>query len=109
LHGNIFLSVYHSGGRVLTSPRLISLSDARRLLASGPVIAVGGGAERLREAAEEIGQEIAVADREAWPDIVAVAKLGVAADPRTAPARPVYLKAPDVTLSGRSALPRAAQ
>jgi tRNA threonylcarbamoyl adenosine modification protein YeaZ len=108
LHGNVFLSAYNSSGRVLTSPRLISLSDACRLLAAGQVIAVGGGALALAETARALGLEIGVAEREPWPDIVAVAKLGVVADPQTAPARPVYLKAPDVTLSGRSALPRTA-
>ena len=108
-HGNVYLSAYGSSGRVLTSPRLISLSDACRLLAAGQVVAIGSGAEKLCETARALGQEIMVAEREPWPDIVAVAKLGVVADPRTAPARPAYLKAPDVTLSGRSALPRAAQ
>jgi tRNA threonylcarbamoyl adenosine modification protein YeaZ len=106
-HGNVFLSAYNSNGRVLTSPRLISLSDACRLLAAGSVIATGSGAENLRETARALGKEIMVDEREAWPDIVAVAKLGAVADPQTAPARPVYLKAPDVTLSARAALPRA--
>jgi len=109
LHGNVYLSAYGCSGRVLSSPRLISLSDACRLLAAGKVIAVGGGADALRDAARKSGQEILVAEREPWPDIVAVAKLGAIADPQTAPARPVYLKAPDVTLSGRLPLPRAAQ
>ncbi|MCW2274162.1 tRNA (adenosine(37)-N6)-threonylcarbamoyltransferase complex dimerization subunit type 1 TsaB [Rhodoblastus acidophilus] len=106
-HGNVFLSAYNSNGRVLTSPRLISLSDACRLLAAGSVIATGSGAENLRETARALGKEIMVDEREAWPDIAAVAKLGAVADPQTAPARPVYLKAPDVTLSARAALPRA--
>lgn len=106
-HGNVFLSAYNSNGRVLTSPRLISLSDACRLLATGQVIVTGSGAEGLRETARALGQEIMVEEREAWPDIAAVAKLGAAADPETAPARPLYLKAPDVTLSGRAPLPRA--
>jgi tRNA threonylcarbamoyladenosine biosynthesis protein TsaB len=106
-HGNVFLSAYNSNGRVLTSPRLISLSDACRLLAVGPVVATGSGAGNLRETARALGQEIMVEERDSWPDIAAVAKLGAVADPQTAPARPVYLKAPDVTFSGRSALPRA--
>jgi tRNA threonylcarbamoyl adenosine modification protein YeaZ len=108
LHGNVFLSAYGVSGRTLTSPRLVSLGDACRLLAAGQVAAVGGGAQILREAARALGQDIAVVEREPWPDIVAVAKLGCVADPKTAPARPVYLKAPDVTLSARPVLPRAA-
>ena len=38
--------------------------------------------------AEVLGERIA-------PDIAYVARLGIAADPASAPARPLYLKAPD--------------
>jgi tRNA threonylcarbamoyl adenosine modification protein YeaZ len=108
LHGNVYLSAYGASGRILTSPRLVSVADACRLLGAGQVLAVGGGAGLLRDAARTLGQDIAVVEAEPWPDIVAVAKLGVVADPVNAPARPLYLKAPDVTVSARSsALPRA--
>jgi tRNA threonylcarbamoyl adenosine modification protein YeaZ len=110
LHGNIYFSAYGaSSGRVLASPRLVSLVDACNLLSAGQVVAVGTGAAALRDKARDLGAEIGLADREPWPDIVAVAKLGVVADPRNAPARPLYLKAPDVTLSAKpSVVPRAA-
>ena len=41
------------------------------------------------------------------PDIAFVARLGAAADPGSAPPRPLYLKAPDVTASVSAALPVA--
>jgi tRNA threonylcarbamoyl adenosine modification protein YeaZ len=106
-HGHVFLSAYGSGGRILASPRLIALRDACRLLATGQVVAIGSGAGLLHMEAKRMGQDIAIIDADPWPDISAVAKLGLAADPASAPARPVYLKAPDVTVSAKSALPRA--
>jgi tRNA threonylcarbamoyl adenosine modification protein YeaZ len=108
LHGNVYLSAYNFRGRILASPRLVSVADACGLLGAGQVVAVGSGACVLRDAARMLDLEIAVAEAEPWPDIVAVAKLGVVADPGNAPARPLYLKAPDVTLSANSSgLPRA--
>jgi tRNA threonylcarbamoyl adenosine modification protein YeaZ len=109
LHGNVYLSAYGSGGRILTSPRLISVLDACRLLGAGQVVAIGSGADALRDAATKVGQDIAVIETEPWPDIVAVAKLGLVAEPQNAPARPLYLKAPDVTLSAKPPIPRATQ
>ncbi|MBB4197025.1 tRNA (adenosine(37)-N6)-threonylcarbamoyltransferase complex dimerization subunit type 1 TsaB [Rhodoblastus sphagnicola] len=110
LHGNIYFSACGSSGRILTSPRIAPITEACRLLGAGRVVAVGSGADALSEAAKALGHEISVAGQEPWPDIVAVAKLGVVADPQTAPARPVYLKAPDVTLPAKSSgLPRAVQ
>jgi tRNA threonylcarbamoyl adenosine modification protein YeaZ len=106
-HGRVFLSAYGSGGRILTSPRLIALHDACRLLGAGQVVAIGSGASILHTEARRMGQDIVIVEADSWPDIAAVAKLGLAADPASAPARPVYLKAPDVTVSAKSPLPRA--
>jgi hypothetical protein len=41
------------------------------------------------------------------PDISFVAKLGLLADPRTAPARPLYLKAPDAKPQDANRVPLA--
>jgi tRNA threonylcarbamoyl adenosine modification protein YeaZ len=110
LHGNVYLSAYGSSGRILFSPRLLAVAEACRLLGAGQVVAVGSGARILREAAAKLGQDIDVVERDPWPDINDVAKLGVVADPNNAPARPLYLKAPDVTLSTKpTAFPRAVQ
>ncbi len=106
-HGHVFFSAYGSGGRILASPRLLSLRDACRLLGAGQVTAIGSGAALLQAEARSLGQEISVAGAADWPDIVAVARLGLVADPAVAPPRPLYLKAPDVTPSANSALPRA--
>ncbi|WP_294533803.1 tRNA (adenosine(37)-N6)-threonylcarbamoyltransferase complex dimerization subunit type 1 TsaB [uncultured Rhodoblastus sp.] len=105
-HGHVFFTAYGPGGRVLTSPRILLLRDACRLLGAGRVRAVGSGAWLLKEEALKIGCEINVVNAGPAPDIVAVARLGLAADPANAPARPLYLKAPDVKPSAIPSLPR---
>jgi tRNA threonylcarbamoyladenosine biosynthesis protein TsaB len=106
-HGQVFFTAYGVAGRVLTSPRVLGLRDACRLLGAGRVRAVGSGAPLLRDEAYAYGGDITVVDSSPSPDIVAVARLGLVADPRNAPARPIYLKAPDVKPAARSALPHA--
>lgn len=106
-HDHVFFTAYGPGGRVLTSPRCLSLRDACRLLGAGRIRAVGTGAELLRAEATRLGGELLVVNAAPSPDIVAVARLGLAADPVNAPARPLYLKAPDVKLAVDKALPRA--
>lgn len=104
---HIFFTAYGPGGRVLTSPRILTLRDACRLLGAGRVRAVGSGAHLLRAEAAKQGSEILLFNAAPAPDIVAVAHLGLAADPANAPARPLYLKPPDVKPSTGQALPRA--
>jgi tRNA threonylcarbamoyladenosine biosynthesis protein TsaB len=106
-HGHVFFTAYGPGGRVLTSPRILLLRDACRLLGAGRVRVVGSGALLLKEEAAKIGYEITVANSAPAPEIAAVARLGLAADPANAPTRPLYLKAPDVKPTLNQALPRA--
>jgi tRNA threonylcarbamoyl adenosine modification protein YeaZ len=107
-HGHVFFTAYGPGGRVLTSPRILALRDACRLLGAGRIRAVGSGAQLLRDEAAAHGADITVVDASPAPDIVAVARLGLVADPVDAPARPIYLKAPDVKPGARSSIPHAA-
>jgi tRNA threonylcarbamoyladenosine biosynthesis protein TsaB len=106
-HGQVYFTAYGPGGRVLTSPRILPLRDACRLLGGGRVRAVGSGAALLQAEAIRLGGEIALVNAALSPDIAAVARLGFVADPVNAPARPIYLKAPDVKPSVNPALPRA--
>jgi tRNA threonylcarbamoyl adenosine modification protein YeaZ len=94
--GHVYFSAYGPGGRLLTSPRILAVKDACRLLGGGRVRAAGSGAILLREEAALTGGDIVVANGASAPDILAVARLGLAASPDNAPARPIYLKAPDV-------------
>jgi tRNA threonylcarbamoyladenosine biosynthesis protein TsaB len=101
-HGHVYFSAYGPGGHILTSPRILAVKEACRLLGGGRVRAAGSGAVLLREEAALTGGDIAVANGAPAPDILAVARLGLAASPDNAPARPIYLKAPDAQPAKRS-------
>ncbi len=95
-HGNIFFAAYGLGGRVLTSPRILPLQEACRLLGAGRIRVVGSGARLLWTESARLGGEMTVVNEAVSPDILAVARLGLVADPANAPTRPIYLRAPDV-------------
>ncbi|HEY1735650.1 MAG TPA: tRNA (adenosine(37)-N6)-threonylcarbamoyltransferase complex dimerization subunit type 1 TsaB [Methylovirgula sp.] len=95
-HGNIYLAAFGSDGRTLVLPRLVALRDAMRILEPGPLRLIGSGAPMLAIEASAAGREVRLIDEAIAPDIFWVAKLGLLADPQNSPARPLYLKAPDV-------------
>ena len=50
-HGHVYFTAYGPAGRMLTSPRILALRDACRLLGAGRIRAVGSGAILLRDEA----------------------------------------------------------
>jgi tRNA threonylcarbamoyl adenosine modification protein YeaZ len=104
-HDNVFFTAYGPGGHVLISPALVSVSAACRLLGVGRVRVSGSGAPLLLKEAIAAGIDITLINVASAPDIVDVARLGLVADPPGAPARPIYLKAPDVKPALNQALP----
>jgi tRNA threonylcarbamoyl adenosine modification protein YeaZ len=106
-HDHVYFTAFGPGGRLLASARILDLREACRLLGGGRVRAIGSGAPLLRAEAAAQGIDISVVALPPTPDIAAVARLGLAADPVNAPARPLYLKAPDVKPSTKPGLPRA--
>jgi tRNA threonylcarbamoyl adenosine modification protein YeaZ len=103
-HGQVYVTAYGPDGRTLLSPRRAGAHEALRALGSGPLKLVGSGARLLAEEARRAGLQATVASERPAPEIAFVARLGLAANPETAPARPLYLKAPDAKPQGRSAL-----
>jgi tRNA threonylcarbamoyladenosine biosynthesis protein TsaB len=95
-HGNLYLQMIGAGGRVLVAPRVTSLGEAIRSVAIGLVRIIGSGAELLATQwpAPDVPMPLLVDARPA-PDIEWVARLGAKAIPEKAPARPLYLRAPD--------------
>ncbi|WP_018265717.1 tRNA (adenosine(37)-N6)-threonylcarbamoyltransferase complex dimerization subunit type 1 TsaB [Methylosinus sp. LW4] len=108
-HGQVYVTAYGPDGRTLLSPRRVGAHEALRALGSGPLRLIGSGAPLLAEEARLAGLEAEVASRAPAPDIAFVARLGLVADPATAPARPLYLKAPDAKPLERSPQERAPQ
>lgn len=110
-HGMVFFQAMNIGGRTIAGPGLYPLADAARRIGDGAVVYAGNAAARLAEARRDAlvgmssghGTVMAMAA----PDIVWVAKLGAAADPAAAPARPLYLREANVTVQDRARLQRA--
>lgn len=96
-HGNIFVAAFAIDGRPLLAPRREGVVEALRALGAGPLTFVGSGAELLAREARARGIGFRVNDAQPYPDIEFVARLGLVADPERAPARPLYLKEPEVT------------
>ena len=76
-------------------PRFASKHDAVNDLGSGPFRLAGSGAPILAIEAWQRGIDADIVGDRITPDINYVARLGLLADPSSAPPRPLYLKAPD--------------
>jgi tRNA threonylcarbamoyl adenosine modification protein YeaZ len=109
LHGSVYVTGYGSGGRTILSPRHSPVRDAVRALGAGPLRITGSGAPMLAIEAWSMGLKAEVVGERIAPDIAYVARLGLAADPASAPARPLYLKAPDVKPQKAPAIERAVE
>jgi tRNA threonylcarbamoyladenosine biosynthesis protein TsaB len=106
-HGSLFFQAFTSGGRSIVLPRVITIKEASRLVGSGPVRIVGSGAPALAVETMALGIKVAIADMNAAPDIAWVARLGFAADPAAALAKPLYLRPPGATPQVGKSVPRA--
>lgn len=96
-HGSVFFQAFTATGRTIVLPRVISVKEAGRAIGAGPVRLAGSGAAALAVEAMALGLKASIADLKAAPDIVWLARLGLAADPTTASAKPLYLRAPGAT------------
>jgi tRNA threonylcarbamoyl adenosine modification protein YeaZ len=106
-HGSIWVQAFAAGGRTLMTPRLAGIRETVRALGSGPFRVAGSGAPALAADAKLIGITAEMAGPVEAPDIGWVARLGLAADPETAPAKPLYLKAPDAKAQSNGRIARA--
>ncbi len=106
-HGNVYFAAFGADGRAIVSPRVAPVRDAVRLLGAGPIRMAGSGAPMLAIEAWSAHLAAEVVGEVGIPDIGFVARLGLLADPATAPARPLYLKAPDIKPQEASHVPLA--
>ena len=109
LHGSVYVTGYGPDGRTILSPRHSPVRDAVRALGAGPLRITGSGAPMLAIEAWSMGLQAEVVGERIAPDIAYVARLGLAADPASAPARPLYLKAPDAKPQQGPAIKRAGE
>lgn len=106
-HGRVYFQLFEPTGRPLIPPRLEGLREAVRAIGAGPVRMAGDGARLLAVEAARAGFDVELTGGAAFPDILAVARVGLAADPRDCPPRPLYLKPPDAQPAVGASLARA--
>ena len=97
-HGNVYFHMAGAGQRVLLSARHTSIQDAILTITAGPVRLVGPAAQILAANwPRHPGPPPVAIDGRAKPSIEWLARLAAAAEPLRAPAKPLHLRAPDVT------------
>ncbi|MGJ4931054.1 tRNA (adenosine(37)-N6)-threonylcarbamoyltransferase complex dimerization subunit type 1 TsaB [Bradyrhizobium sp. HKCCYLS2038] len=95
-HDHLYYQVVSGSGDELIAPQVAAIDDVLAAARFGAPHLVGNAAAILAERwPGEAAAPVAV-HTQAGPDIAWVAWLGAAADPAQAPARPFYLRAPDV-------------
>lgn len=104
--GRVYAQAVAPGGRVVVKPAIMPIRDLVRALGTGTVTLVGSGAAAVATEAWGIGLDAKVHDPSAAPQIEWVARLGAAADERTALPKPLYLAAPDARPQDAARLPR---
>ncbi len=98
-HGKVYIAAFSADGRAVLSPRRVDVLDALRALGAGPLTLIGSGAPLMAAEAKARGVPATIASEQGAADIAFIARLGLAANPETAPARPLYLKEPDYKLA----------
>ena len=106
-HDHVYFQVVGGDGEELVAPQLAPIDEVLAPAALEPSHLVGNAAELLAQRwPQDAAQPVAV-DPQAAPEIAWVAWLGAAADPQLSPARPFYLKAPDVKVPANMPQPAA--
>lgn len=93
--GRVYAQAIGPSGRLIIAPALLTVRDVVRSLGSGPVTLVGSGAPLVAAEAASVGLDVRLDPGPPVPDVLWVARLGAAADPAEALAKPLYLAAPD--------------
>jgi len=105
-HGGVYFQAFESSGRPLFAPRVANLREAVRAIGGGPVRMAGNGAEAIALEAQRAGLACDASGAAAYPDIVAIARIGLASDPSDWPPRPLYVKPPDAKPTNAEAFAR---
>jgi tRNA threonylcarbamoyl adenosine modification protein YeaZ len=105
-HGQVYFQLFEATGRPILAPMIASLREVVRVIGAGPARLAGNAAAMVAEEAERAGLVFDASQASVYPDIVSIARVGLAADPEAFPARPLYVKAPDAHPSPGDAIAR---
>lgn len=104
-HGGVYFQAFEPTGRPLFGPRMGSFRDAVRAVGAGPARVAGDAAQDFALEAQRAGMACE-ATATPYPDIVAIARIGLACNPSDWPARPLYIKPPDAKPAQGDAIAR---
>jgi tRNA threonylcarbamoyladenosine biosynthesis protein TsaB len=106
-HGAAYFQLFEPSGRPLGPPRCDALRECVRQIGDGPALLAGDAALLLAAEAHRAGLPYDLESATDAPDIVAVARMGLALDPAVNPARPLYIKPPDARPNPAEPIARA--
>jgi tRNA threonylcarbamoyladenosine biosynthesis protein TsaB len=106
-HGSAYFQLFESSGRPIGPPRCDALRECVRGIGDGPALLSGGAAALVATEAHRAGLPYDLSAAADAPDIVAVARMGLALDPAANPARPLYVKPPDARPNAAAPIARA--
>ena len=95
-HDHVYFQIVAGNGSSLVMPQVAPIEEALAASRFGAAHLVGNAAGMLAERWPAGAEPPYTVDAQAAPDIAWVAWLGAAVSPNAAPARPFYLRAPDV-------------
>ena len=94
-HDHVYFQVVGGDGTSLIAPQVAPIAEALAAWRFGPPLLVGNAAKILSDRWPAHAAPPVEVDAQPSPDITWVAWLGAAVNPKDAPARPYYLRAPD--------------
>jgi tRNA threonylcarbamoyladenosine biosynthesis protein TsaB len=106
-HGSVYFQLFEASGRPLGPPRCDAARECVRAIGAGPARLSGDAAAILADAAYRAGLPYDLDAARDAPDIVALARMGLALDPSVSPARPIYVKPPDARANPAESVARA--
>ena len=106
-HGSVYFQLFEPSGRPLGPARCDALRECVRQIGDGPALLAGSAAGLLAAEAHRAGLPYDLESATDAPDIVAVARMGLALDPAANPARPLYVKPPDARPNPAEPIARA--
>jgi tRNA threonylcarbamoyl adenosine modification protein YeaZ len=106
-HDHVYFQLVGGGGEELIPPQVAPIEDALMAARFGAPHLVGNAAGMLADRWPADAAPPVAVDAQVAPDIAWVAWLGAAAGQELAPARPFYLRAPDVKIPANMPPPAA--
>lgn len=93
--GEVYAGLYGPKGEVIEAPFAAEAEEVLARVGDRATVMAGSGAAILSHQAAVSGRRVLPIDAMTGTNPLALARLGAAADPALAPARPLYLRAPD--------------